>query len=562
MAAVTQTIPNFLGGVSKQTDVKKQPGQLRECLNAYPDPTFGLMKRPGFKFIKNIYTPSSGTNPELKNAKWFFIKRDNLETYIGCILNAAPDPDGNASIHASKPIRIWNKDGTECDVTFESSPADAKLYLDTTRDNYDILTVQDTSIITNKTKAVTALAAPTDYISNSKGTVRIKTVAYSIKYEATVKINGQNYTASFTTINAEDLPAADASTNPSTEQYNTAERILKELKGGVSGNINNILAGSIVELEDDGEAHLQRVPNATGYTLTGLSGSGSGKDAEIKIVVDIDGTPTYTVLNAGSQFKDNEIIEVKDSQLGGGIPSTVSVKDGGTNYSNATGQPTEGGTGTGLSVDITVDANNVVTNATISNAGTGYTTNDVVTVTGSGGATNDCTLTLTAMETVAPDLKIKVKTATPYYINGLDDLAIPGDLTVTQLDASLELEFKEPTVTKEPTNNGGGNGTVATLTNLATTGGTGTGLTVDVKIEEDSNGQKVATEITVNTAGKGYTKDDVITISKSLIPGTGAGNTIDSDVTTTINGFVEKPFELTTTDSQGGIHIDLSLIHI
>ena len=94
MAAVTQTIPNFLGGVSKQTDVKKQPGQVRECLNAYPDPTFGLMKRPGFKFIDNIYTPSSGTDPELKDAKWFFIKRDNLETYIGCITNTG--------------LRVWN----------------------------------------------------------------------------------------------------------------------------------------------------------------------------------------------------------------------------------------------------------------------------------------------------------------------------------------------------------------------------------------------------------------------------------------------------------------------
>ncbi len=229
MAAVTQTIPNFLGGVSKQTDVKKQPGQVRECLNAYPDPTFGLMKRPGFKFIKNIYTPASGTDPELKDAKWFFIKRDNLETYIGCIL------DKDDSNHASTPIRIWNKDGTACTVTYESSPADAKLYLDTTRANYDILTVQDTSIITNKTKTVTAKTAPTTYVAKSYGTVRIKTVAYSIKYEVNLKVGSTDYPVSFTTINAEDLPSASAATNPSTEKFNTAERILKELKGGGGG---------------------------------------------------------------------------------------------------------------------------------------------------------------------------------------------------------------------------------------------------------------------------------------------------------------------------------------
>jgi len=229
MAAVTQTIPNFLGGVSKQTDVKKQPGQVRDCLNAYPDPTFGLMKRPGFKFIKTIYTPSSGTNPELKDAKWFFIKRDNLETYIGCIL------DKDDSNHASNPIRIWNKDGTACTVTYESSPADAKLYLDTTRDNYDILTVQDTSIVTNKTKEVEAKAAPTTYVSKSHGTVRIKTVAYSIKYEINLKVGSTDYPVSFTTINAEDLPAADSSTNPSDEKYNTAKRILDSLKTALEG---------------------------------------------------------------------------------------------------------------------------------------------------------------------------------------------------------------------------------------------------------------------------------------------------------------------------------------
>ena len=51
MAAVTQTVPNFLGGVSNQPDDKKLPGQVKEALNAYPDPTFGLQKRPGFKFF-------------------------------------------------------------------------------------------------------------------------------------------------------------------------------------------------------------------------------------------------------------------------------------------------------------------------------------------------------------------------------------------------------------------------------------------------------------------------------------------------------------------------------
>ena len=61
MASVTQTIPNFLGGVSNQPDDKKLPGQVREALNAYPDPTFGLTKRPGFKYLDTLAETTGGT---------------------------------------------------------------------------------------------------------------------------------------------------------------------------------------------------------------------------------------------------------------------------------------------------------------------------------------------------------------------------------------------------------------------------------------------------------------------------------------------------------------------
>ena len=65
MAAVTQRVPNYLGGVSKQSDDKKLPNQVKVCLNGYPDPTFGLTKRPGFKWISNL-----GTGTTYDNSKW------------------------------------------------------------------------------------------------------------------------------------------------------------------------------------------------------------------------------------------------------------------------------------------------------------------------------------------------------------------------------------------------------------------------------------------------------------------------------------------------------------
>ena len=187
MAAVTQVVPNFLGGVSRQTDHKKLPGQVRECLNAYPDPTFGLMKRPGFKYIKTLHTSADANSPDYANAKWFFIKRDNDETYIGNISGTS--------------INIWNKDGVAANV----ATPDGTGYLDTTRDNYDVLTVQDTSIITNKTKVITELAAPTTHVIDSSGTVKLLTVAYSCKYIINLKVDSTTHTVDYTTLNAENL---------------------------------------------------------------------------------------------------------------------------------------------------------------------------------------------------------------------------------------------------------------------------------------------------------------------------------------------------------------------
>ena len=62
MAAVNQSIPNFLGGVSQQQDKIKFPGQLRVCDNAVPDVTFGLKKRPAGEFVKTLTKANSTSN--------------------------------------------------------------------------------------------------------------------------------------------------------------------------------------------------------------------------------------------------------------------------------------------------------------------------------------------------------------------------------------------------------------------------------------------------------------------------------------------------------------------
>ena len=166
MAAVTQRISNYLSGVSKQTDSKKLPGQVRECINGFPDVTLGLTKRPGFKFIKTLAN-TGGTEfdqTDLDNARWFYINRSTTR-YIGCIIPKVGATNGS--------INIWNADtGAACTVTNGSTHT----YLTgTSKTNYDVLSVQDTTIITNDAVTVTAQAATTGFVAQSRGTVLLST---------------------------------------------------------------------------------------------------------------------------------------------------------------------------------------------------------------------------------------------------------------------------------------------------------------------------------------------------------------------------------------------------
>ena len=170
MPAVTQRVENYLGGVSRQSDDKKLPGQVEECLNGYPDPTFGLTKRPGFKWIANL-----GTGTTYDSSKWFYIARTETEKYIGCITPASGGSTG--------AIAVWNAiTGAAATVTYGTG---AQAYLTGVRTDYDVLTVQDTTFITNKTKTVAALAAPS-FTANSQGTIRLVGDANNIPFSITV----------------------------------------------------------------------------------------------------------------------------------------------------------------------------------------------------------------------------------------------------------------------------------------------------------------------------------------------------------------------------------------
>jgi hypothetical protein len=160
MPAITQQIPNFLGGVSRQTDDKKLINQLTECVNGYPDPTFGMLKRPGMKHT-NVLKKANGTaftKTELADAAWFFIDRATAGSYIGAIKGT--------------DLFVWTAaEGTFCTVTNTGTG-----YLTGTKqDDYHFRSIQDTTIIANKT-VTTAMQAAGTFVANSQGTLKLLTL--------------------------------------------------------------------------------------------------------------------------------------------------------------------------------------------------------------------------------------------------------------------------------------------------------------------------------------------------------------------------------------------------
>ena len=77
MSTFSQSIPNFLSGVSQQPDNRKRPGQVKEAVNVYPDFALGMLKRPGSKFISTLFNAST-----VGSSKWFPILRDSSEKYV------------------------------------------------------------------------------------------------------------------------------------------------------------------------------------------------------------------------------------------------------------------------------------------------------------------------------------------------------------------------------------------------------------------------------------------------------------------------------------------------
>ena len=280
MAAVTQRIPNFLSGVSKQADSKKLPGQVKECINGLPDVTLGMTKRPGFKFISKLKntggTDFSGT--QLDNAKWFYINRDTSTRYIGCITPKVGGTNGS--------IYIWNADtGAACTITNGSAHA----YLTGTKTNYDVTTVQDTTIICNDAVTVTTQAAATDFVAQSRGTLLL-----SGKIE---QMQGETFSV---TVAGSTTAAYTAPTDADFDQ------ILDDLET----KINDLSISGLTVTKHGTSLQLDRVVSST---RTAFTLSAKGGDDNERLVVFQDWASNESWLPPNSFH--NHVVTIVNSRL-------------------------------------------------------------------------------------------------------------------------------------------------------------------------------------------------------------------------------------------------------
>ena len=189
MANITQTIPALTAGISQQPDEQKIPGQVKNMVNAFPDVTQGLVKRPAGKFVASL---SDGSNNSTADGKWFHYYRDETEQYIG-------------QIAKNGVVKMW-----DCLTGAEKSVVNAignNTYLTHTNDeDIQTLTLNDFTYLNNRS-ITTEMDTTTEPLGNFQKEifVELKSISYAKQYALNVFDNTTTSSVSTVTRISVDL---------------------------------------------------------------------------------------------------------------------------------------------------------------------------------------------------------------------------------------------------------------------------------------------------------------------------------------------------------------------
>ena len=195
MANITQTIPALTAGISQQPDEQKIPGQVKNMVNAFPDVTQGLVKRPAGKFVASL---SDGSNNSTADGKWFHYYRDETEQYIG-------------QIAKNGVVKMW-----DCLTGAEKNVVNAignNTYLTHTNDeDIQTLTLNDFTYLNNRS-ITTEMDTTTEPLGNFQKEifVELKSISYAKQYA--LNVFDSNATSSISTVTRINVDLLKSSNN-------------------------------------------------------------------------------------------------------------------------------------------------------------------------------------------------------------------------------------------------------------------------------------------------------------------------------------------------------------
>ena len=398
MAAISQRIVGLIGGVSQQPDSLMLPGQFRECDNYYPDPTFGLLKRPGTKLIRRLANADDG-------GSWFFISKGDDDKLI-------------LQINEDGTLNLWDgQSGVE--QTLNALSGSAQTYAShTNSSDIEVLQINDYVFVLNRSVFVeddgVNSAAQTPF-----GYVTLTTIAYDTSYRVT--IDGTNFTYNSPTSSGSNIDAntiinalvSAINGNPAYVATGVANHIhirradnadfSLEATGSISGTGLTAYKGVVSGVEDlpdqflDGEVIRVGAGEADedDYYLEFETSDGSAQGAgtwvetigpDVPLGVDATTMPHALIREADGTYTFRELSEAAaaaytTSTTVSGIPTAVSVtSNGNARWSIGQKFPVYDGTGLNLRLQVTaINDDRQITAVSIVRAGRNYTAADVVT---------------------------------------------------------------------------------------------------------------------------------------------------------------------------------------
>ena len=165
-SVVSQSIPNFLNGMSQQTPTQRGINQGEDQVNLQNGLVDGLSKRPPLDFVKTIDSSNIYSN----KTKFWQIQRDADNQYIVALYNGG--------------VKVFDLDGTEKTVTIQSGSS----YLTSTnpRENFKLVNIADFTFLAN-TGITVAADSTTSAAKVEEFLIVCKLTNYGREYKVALK---------------------------------------------------------------------------------------------------------------------------------------------------------------------------------------------------------------------------------------------------------------------------------------------------------------------------------------------------------------------------------------